>query len=39
MKIKLKALDLPKNIKEAKITAIEVKKGDQISSGDEIMEL
>ncbi|SDJ27101.1 dihydrolipoamide dehydrogenase [Halanaerobium congolense] len=39
MEIKLKASDLPENIKKAEITAIKVKAGDQIKAGEKIIEL
>jgi dihydrolipoamide dehydrogenase len=39
MEIKLKASDLPENIKKAEVTSIKVKKGDQITAGEEIIDL
>ena len=39
MEIKLKASDLPENIKKAEVTSINVKKGDQITEGEEIIVL
>jgi len=39
MEIKLKAVDLPENIKKAEVTSIKVKKGDQITEGEEIIDL